>query len=591
MKKLLWLGIISLFLVSGIFAGGKNDSPAASAGGTGGLPSYLNPVNTYPIVKEGQNVTLSVANVYDAAMGGKLENLWFWKFIEKKTNIKFEVEMIMSTAVLERKNLMFASGDLKDIMWGLNLTTSELMQYGQSEHLLLDTKKYINKEITPNIVKAFEKYPRAAEEGSCLDGGIYSIVTIDEPEHRPSNRIQLNTAWLKKAGLSMPNTIDDLYNILKTFKEKDPSGTGRIIPLGGSYSKNSPAQYLLAAYGFVMTTTDVSEPAIRNGKVEIPAGSPYYKNYLAFMNKLYSEGLMDRNFFTLDQAQIDAQVSEKRVGLINKDVMYTMLPAIEDFQQYEVPEPLTSNVNPKKVFMANQYIAVGAGAIAAKCKYPEAAMRFMDYFYTVEGVTYQYYGPPNNRSQDFIGLLKEGYTWPTIPSGYSFDIVRNGTYTANAPYIHGNVAHGLVMIGERSNFRYCQMVMNETPGVDNPFGKNAKWDAIPVADTKHFSWTPYFIPTQGEDWVRITMVKNLFPYQVDTFPKNFYLSAEDNTRLIDLKTVILDFVDKESAKFITGVNSLANIDKYYSDLNALGFKEYQDIYTRAYEAYLKNAKK
>jgi putative aldouronate transport system substrate-binding protein len=65
----------------------------------------------------------------------------------------------------------------------------------------------------------------------------------------------------------------------------------------------------------------------------------------------------------------------------------------------------------------------------------------------------------------------------------------------------------------------------------------------------------------------------------------------ENTRLSDLSTVIVDYVTKETAKFITGANSLANIDKYYSDLNALGLKEYQDIYVKAYATYQAGLKK
>lgn len=38
----------------------------------------------------------------------------------------------------------------------------------------------------------------------------------------------INKTWLDKLGLKVPDTIDELYNVLKAFKERDPNGNGRL---------------------------------------------------------------------------------------------------------------------------------------------------------------------------------------------------------------------------------------------------------------------------------------------------------------------------------------------------------------------------
>ena len=49
-----------------------------------------------------------------------------------------------------------------------------------------------------------------------------------------------------------------------------------------------------------------------------------------------------------------------------------------------------------------------------------------------------------------------------------------------------------------------------------------------------------------------------------------------------------DYVNTESAKFITGVNSLDNLPAYFEQLNDIGFEEYLTYYVDAYEIYLAN---
>ena len=33
--------------------------------------------------------------------------------------------------------------------------------------------------------------------------------------------------WLEKLGLEEPKTVDELYNVLVTFRDKDPNGNGK----------------------------------------------------------------------------------------------------------------------------------------------------------------------------------------------------------------------------------------------------------------------------------------------------------------------------------------------------------------------------
>jgi putative aldouronate transport system substrate-binding protein len=227
-----FIGMASLVSMA-VFGGAKSDDASRTKSAvSGGVPPYLNTGDTFPIVKQGENITLSVATVYNSAMGAKTDDIWFWKYCSEKMNINFEVEQIMDSAAEERKNLMFASGDLKDIVFHLGINATDMVTYGQEEHLLYNLNDLLKPEYAPNILGLMEKMPDLRANISCPDGGIYGLPVIFEKNDTNSvPRTFINTDFLQKVGLKYLETLDDFYTVLKAFKEKDPSGTGKIVPL------------------------------------------------------------------------------------------------------------------------------------------------------------------------------------------------------------------------------------------------------------------------------------------------------------------------------------------------------------------------
>ena len=102
---------------------------------------------------------------------------------------------------------------------------------------------------------------------------------------------------------------------------------------------------------------------------------------------------------------------------------------------------------------------------------------------------------------------------------------------------------------------------------------------------------PYRDPTKMDEsgTHRWGQIYNIFiPYATLTpFPNPIYVSADDITRSSDLSAVLNEYVSIECAKFITGQRSLNNaeIDAFYSELDAINIQEFEDIYVKAYEPH------
>ncbi len=527
-------------------------------------PDYLNLDSEFPIVKEGEKVTITITQVYNSALGGRTEDIWFWKFASEKMNITFDVEQIMDSAAPERKNLMFASGDLRDLILNMPITTSDLVTYGQGEKKLYDLNKLMTHELASNQISLHERFPSLRAAMSAPDGGMYTFPKIGLVNDPGSvQRLFINEEWLKAVNMEAPQTLDDFYNVLRAFKDMDPSGTGRIIPLGGNYQNFDPSIFVLSALGFINGGV-ASEPALRNGQVEIPAGSVLYKDYLAFMNKLYTEQLMDENFFTLDRTQAEAQLAEKLVGVMRFGAPYLVLPDISDFQKYKALAPITSQHNDQKVWAGPNSYIVGTAVMSSKANHPEVIMRFMDYIYSQEGGVYSWQGPPDHRPEDTLGMF-EGWTI-TEGGAEIFPAVESGKYESAFHLIQALISPFPTTMGNRSD------IMND---------KRIVAGLEPLLEME-------FDLTSGDRFYRWSVTQNLLPYAQEPYPNNVYFTEEENTRLSDLRTVITDFVAMETAKFITGANQLSNIDKYYNDLKTLGFEEYEGLYIKAYENYLNN---
>ncbi|OPA72964.1 ABC transporter substrate-binding protein [Paenibacillus selenitireducens] len=193
------------------------------------------------------------------------------QYINEKTGYNVKYEMLPAENGNEKLNLLMANKESFDVMklnseQFYNLATAGALE--PIDDLLAAHGNYINQAIKP------ESWGSAT-----IDGKKYAIpetgagVSVGE-------ELVVRQDWLDELGLSIPTTADELYNVLKTIKEKK-----NIIPLTGS--KDSIYGDIAATFGVLTDWKEV------DGKLMHKAELPEMKETLAFMNKLYKEGLLD----------------------------------------------------------------------------------------------------------------------------------------------------------------------------------------------------------------------------------------------------------------------------------------------------------
>jgi len=148
-----------------------------------------------------------------------------------------------------------------------------------------------------------------------VDGEIYALPTFNY--EAVTNGFVIRKDWLDKLGMAVPTTPDELYEVLKAFKEKDPGGVGKdkVIPMAFAAGNDGSQLYLSGlaeAFGLGRGPTDF---VVKDGRVEAGLDQPGAKEYVAFLNKLNAEKLLDPDAAASKQDQVTQKIGAGLVGV------------------------------------------------------------------------------------------------------------------------------------------------------------------------------------------------------------------------------------------------------------------------------------
>ncbi len=546
---------------------------AEESSGASGRPDYLGEAGTLPIVKEGEEKTLSIACLMSVDSPDP-EDTWFYKYIENAMNIKLEVTKFTAENRDEFISLMFADGDLPDLIIGGALTTNELVTYGQVEGQLADLAPYINEDLMPNLTAVYVEHPEYRSAVADADGHVWSLGYINDPTDKGQiPRAFINYDWLEEAGLEVPETLDDFIDALRAFKQRGDD----IIPLGGSYTSNNPSLMILNAYGYNTTDPTGLSIGLRDGEVVLPvADRNAYGEYLKTMNTLYTEGLIDPDFFTMDSTTVGAQLSSGNVGFMAQAPGVFM----PDASAWWGAKPLTSDYNDTQMWPSSTTsITEGGLVMSSTCEDPELAMAFADWFFGNRGANYEMSGngPADTMTDDLYGVSGFHIDPDTKAMTFQDVIDHPDLYSGNNDYAVKVIElWGYKTLGLGSTSSTLQREM--LSGWSDDELDDGYPDITTMDDPSQLRKTL----TDGDQFFRTALLDTLCPYVVDGYPAVAYLDEDTAQEAQNLLMVISEYAEQESAKFITGARSLDELDNYFDEIENLGAKDYVKIYADYY---------
>lgn len=424
----------------------------------------------WPISKE--KITLKILKPA-MANDSVYSDMDMMKDYEKQTNIFLKWNTPPVNSFRQQFNLILNSGsDLPDFV--IAPPQEQIEKYGQLG-VFIALNDLIENHM-PNLKNAFGKRNKQMiRDIKSSDGKIYCLPQLaplgDEPN--ANNIMVVREDWLEKLNLSMPETIDDWYNVFKAFKTKDPNGNGKADewPFSGAGANGTG---LRAARSFAIAW-GVFEPLLSkydgfyvadkmypyDGKIHYGPIQDRYREAMEWVIRVYSQGFIDPEILTNNGKAFQSRILQNIVGssrtFVNGGLANVAIASRnlgESVKMREAPiikGPYGDQIHPYNV---KSNLLTNAMAITNTNKYPVETVKWADYWYSENGATYTYgiegityyrdeYGTPhwteyaiNNPDEKTVHQVRgvispTRSTWPgiSIPSClvaefYEFDFIE-----------------------------------------------------------------------------------------------------------------------------------------------------------------------
>ena len=431
-------------------------------------------------------------------------------------------------------NLMLADKQLPDMIWaGLMNNADEYLDDGTLRDLTDDLP-----EKAPNYWKWLQDHPEYDKAFKTDDGRYYMVGFFrEEPEQTVFIGPQIRQDWLDEQNLEMPTNIAEWENVIETFNKE--YGAKMIFTTDWWMSPGFSGAF--GAYGGFEPSFYIDD----DNNIQMAQVQPEWKEYLEWLNSLYSKGLIDPDFATADGTVIDTKVAQDKTGTISalgSRINANNSAAKENgktAQWVAAPYPNQADGSkPSAIFMQDMYIDHGVGITTSiPDELLDEAFAWLDFPFTEEGRLYWNYG-------------EEGVSWEDIDGVPTFtdEVLNNSKYdlgTAVSLY-SGNLGYGLGV---------QELNLNRQRSDEASFNAAKVWLG------------------ENDDYG-----KRMIPTGVSKTNQELKESAT-------ITNTLNSYVKENAIDFITGRRSLDDFDKFVKELEDQGLEQLLQIQQDSYERF------
>lgn len=474
----------------------------------------------------------------------------FTGWMEEQTGVPITYDVVLNEdADLTRVNAQMTAGDMPDAYFMIPFTNDQISLYG-SQGVFQPLEDLIE-TYAPALRQVMEDYPEWGAALTATDGHKYQMAVPNDCYHcrvSPS-RAFINSRYLEAVGAEMPQTTEDLREVLKLFKEQDPSGTGRMIPFSGGGPNDFVDNFIMNSFLYNPGSEGTGGGWLRlnEGQVEFVADKGGWREGLRYLRTLSDDGTIDRSAFTMSADELLQAGNQGRLGFVRSYYWGSFADITDDpealWREYVSVPPLEG---PDGVRYANWDWETDRSrpfVITRNCENPEVLVQWLDYMFTLEGSLRAAAGNTDN--------------WNYAEEG---DVGINGAQAIwdrkGWPPPAGTSLGGLALAYNSNDFR-----LGQVSDPDNP-------------DLEVFL---YEATTAYE------------PYQQ---PREFFLPSlifdqSQASRRADIATSVESHVRQHMASFAIGeldINDDSAWEEYVAAFGAMGLPEYIDMHQQAFDA-------
>jgi len=288
--------------------------------------------------------------------------------------------IVNSAGFAERKSTLVGAGMMPDMVLS---NQNELLRWSDMG-LTQPVTNYIDEYYPMNKVYFTPDKWKAVT----LNNQIWGIITPASPLQNPIT-MRARSDWLENLGKKVPTTIDEFYDIAYAFTHGDPNKDGRGNTYGvvGITNMSQPAAManmdpIWMAFGVLPCYNNWT---VVNGRLLPDIIRPETKTALAFFRKMYENGIMNKETFTILGPRQEEIIT---AGLIGFPTFFTNgLTRMNANIKVVAPKAELISVPPLIGPTGQRGLNVSAGinrmyAVSADCKYPWAPVKIINWLVT-----------------------------------------------------------------------------------------------------------------------------------------------------------------------------------------------------------------
>ena len=390
LKKFLCV-LISLICVLGVTACGNKENKGGS--------DYDDPTRN-PFGRYEETVKITGVMEYQYHNDSRVppsvtpDNQAFVKLMKERLNLEFSyLWKVPPTQYSDKLSLSMLANELPDIFKVSASDYNELKEAGMLKELSA-TYEYASDEVKKYLYRDPSVIQRLTDE----NGKIYAI-----PQYSDNRRgvpvMYIRGDWLKDLKLEVPKTPEELYTVIKAFKEKKGATCGLAMSnaVSGSY-------FFIGSYMNMFGASPYSWIKGSDGKLYAGEVSEDSKTALKWLNKLYSDGLLLKDFAATTVDVVQQNVLNQKCGVAIGPwwlFEYPLGSAVgngHDWIAAEIPLAEGKNVVVDRQQVEFYYV------VNKNCKNPEALMKMINMYIELDG-------QPEAEPE-------QGYVWSWCPTQF-----------------------------------------------------------------------------------------------------------------------------------------------------------------------------
>ncbi|MFA9380086.1 MAG: extracellular solute-binding protein [Acetanaerobacterium sp.] len=443
----------------------------------------------------------------------------------EETGVNIDYVILPASDPQSKFNTLLMGGELPDMMSNVAAT---LTNYG-GQGAFIDLAPYLDTKLS-NVKKLIEESDYAQATLYTDFGKMFAIPRFHQNEN--SYTWMIRKDWLDTLGMEAPKTTDDWFTVLTAFKEQDPGNVGdKLIPMvvrGGISNLLSVAEPAFGMHWQIYSDVD------NDGNYDMNAVLDNYKAELQWFNTLYSNKLLDNEVVTCDTSRWEEYMTNGYAGAtidygVRTDVFTNALhdAGFTDASLVAVSPP-TGPDGKAGLPSYTDALLDRSVAISKDCDDVDAACKWLNYLFSddgawltgvgIDGVTYN--GVDENGYPNWIDEIANNPNDMTVTAPY-------GIQQPDAPRNMTDYEYSLI------------------------WGTNTL-EAIKL--DKDYWLAPY-LPGGYTD----------------------AMTAEDITLSSDVNSTIKE----DSAKFITGAQSLDTFDAFVAEIKDAGATRLAELFSTA----------